>query len=175
MSKLQQLKRDAEREALHRLENAARTLQEFDVVLKEWDRIDRNRERRERYYEVGLPDWAMHQLYGWDEEFLDIIYDNAAEMWQLVEDADIAEMIRDLTLKRRDVFYLGAMRLYTPKQIAFLKGQTDHNIRKMQRQMLAKLRKKLLQCLKERERAGWPLTLRERGFMREFENDRSGG
>ena len=45
------LKRELRAEALRRLEDAARTEADFDVVVKEWDRLDRNRERRERDHE----------------------------------------------------------------------------------------------------------------------------
>jgi len=45
------LKREADREALARLEDAARTLQDFENVTKKWDALDANRERKERYWE----------------------------------------------------------------------------------------------------------------------------
>lgn len=41
------LKRELRAEALRRLEDAARTEADFTVVVKEWDKLDRNRERRE--------------------------------------------------------------------------------------------------------------------------------
>ena len=46
------LKRDLEREALLRLEEAARTSADFQYILSWWDRLDANRERRERYHEI---------------------------------------------------------------------------------------------------------------------------
>ena len=46
------LKRDLQREALARLENAARTTDDFKKVIAWWNRLDSNRERRERYHEV---------------------------------------------------------------------------------------------------------------------------
>ena len=47
------LKRDLHREALARLENAARTTADFQNVVAWWNRLDSNRERRERYHEVS--------------------------------------------------------------------------------------------------------------------------
>ena len=38
-------------EALKRTEESARTLKDFQGVIAEWDRLDRNRERRERDHE----------------------------------------------------------------------------------------------------------------------------
>ena len=49
------LKRELQAEALKRLESSARTEQEFTTVTEWWDRLDRNRERRERSYEIALP------------------------------------------------------------------------------------------------------------------------
>ena len=55
------LKRDAEREALARMEAGARTTADFKDIRREWNRLDDNRERKERYWEVlrveGLLDW----------------------------------------------------------------------------------------------------------------------
>ena len=45
------LKREIQAEAIRRLEEAARTEVDFSVVISEWDRLDRNRERRERDHE----------------------------------------------------------------------------------------------------------------------------
>lgn len=45
------LKREIQAEAIRRLEEAARTEADFSVVISEWDRLDRNRERRERDHE----------------------------------------------------------------------------------------------------------------------------
>ena len=45
------LKRELRVEALCRLEDAARTAEDFAVVVEEWNKLDRNRERRERDHE----------------------------------------------------------------------------------------------------------------------------
>ena len=47
------LKRELRAEALRRLEDAARTAEDFAVVVEEWNKLDRNRERRERDHENG--------------------------------------------------------------------------------------------------------------------------
>ena len=46
------LQRDIEAEALKRLEENAVTEDDFKEVIKEWNRLDSNRERKERYHEV---------------------------------------------------------------------------------------------------------------------------
>ena len=50
--KKKRLKRQIKEEALLRLEEAARTEDDFAAVQYHWDRRDSNRERKERYYEV---------------------------------------------------------------------------------------------------------------------------
>ena len=45
------LKREIRAEALRRLEEAARTESDFLTVVDEWNKLDRNRERRERDHE----------------------------------------------------------------------------------------------------------------------------
>lgn len=47
------LKRELRAEALVRLEDSARTQRAFENVIAWWDRLDANRERRERYYELS--------------------------------------------------------------------------------------------------------------------------
>ena len=44
------LKRELRAEALARLEDAARTQRDFEKVIAWWDKLDANRERRERYH-----------------------------------------------------------------------------------------------------------------------------
>ena len=57
------LKRELEQEALTRLEDSARTEEEFANVVTWWNRFDANRERKERYHEIGRSDvpleWGM--------------------------------------------------------------------------------------------------------------------
>lgn len=47
------LKRELRAEALARLEDAARTQRDFENVIAWWDKLDANRERRERYHELS--------------------------------------------------------------------------------------------------------------------------
>ena len=51
LTSAKRLKRENRAEAVRRLEEAARTEADFSVVIKEWDKLDQNRERRERNYE----------------------------------------------------------------------------------------------------------------------------
>ena len=64
------LKRELEQEALARLESAARTVSEFENVIAWWDRLDANRERRERYHEVSRSGDDLPIDYGASEDGL---------------------------------------------------------------------------------------------------------
>ena len=109
------LKRELRAEALRRLEDAARTAEDFAVVVEEWNKLDRNRERRERDHEnlrgdVPLeyqavpeprivPRWlnnpAVRQLCSGN--FLDILFDCPYEMHQLTANAFLSQMIEELS------------------------------------------------------------------------------
>ena len=52
-SERKKLKREIQAEALARLESAARTVSDFENIIAWWDRLDANRERRERYHELS--------------------------------------------------------------------------------------------------------------------------
>jgi hypothetical protein len=53
---MEKLRRDIVREALIRLEEAARSESDFTEVIEMWDKFDSNRERRERYHERTIHD-----------------------------------------------------------------------------------------------------------------------
>jgi len=53
------LKRQARAEYLRRLENSARTEDEFQEVVAMYDKLDENRERRERYHEIGKSQYKL--------------------------------------------------------------------------------------------------------------------
>ena len=47
------LRREARALALRRIEESARTEDDFQKVIEWWDKLDENRERRERDHEIG--------------------------------------------------------------------------------------------------------------------------
>ena len=60
----EQLVRKIKAAALARMEDAARTEDDFKAVVKQWNHNDRNRERRERYWEIGRPN---EEMLRWDK------------------------------------------------------------------------------------------------------------
>ena len=180
------LKREIRAEALRRLEEAARTESDFLSVVDEWNKLDRNRERRERDHEnlrggvplefQAVPEPRIVPLWMNDPEyrqlcsgfFLDILFDCPYEMHELTTDEFISDMIRDFSEEHKEVLYFLSLRLYSAAKLAVLRGQSDRNIRKLRLTIHKKLQRAFYQHLQEKQEAGGSLTLREQEFFRVF-------
>lgn len=181
------LKRELQAEALTRLEDAARTPADFKKVTDWWDRLDANRERRERYHEVlrsgddlplefGMTKDGMCFPGGMNRalarqirkgDFLDAIFNCPYELHDLVADADLSDILLDLKEDQKELLFLWAVRLYSSSKIAAIRGQSDRNIRKVRAVILKRIHKKLLASLQEKARKGLPLTFEEKAFLAE--------
>lgn len=182
------LKRELEQEALARLESAARTVPEWNNVIAWWDRLDANRERRERYHEVSRSGDDLPIDYGADEnglcfpdtmnsvlerqrqkgDFIDTIFNCPYEIHELVTEAYMSKALYELSDDHKEILYFSAMRMYSSMKIAELRGQSDRNIRKVRNTMLKRIHKKILPYLKEREEKGLSRTMEERAFLAEM-------
>ncbi len=180
------LKRELRAEALRRLEDAARTAEDFAVVVEEWNKLDRNRERRERDHEnlrgdvpleyqavpepKIIPRWlnnpAVRQLSSGN--FLDILFDCPNEMHQLTANTFLSQMIEELSEEHKEILYFLSIRLYSTTQLAQMRGQSDRNIRKVRNTIRKKLQKRLYAHLCQMQDEGKSLTLRERQFLEEY-------
>lgn len=180
------LQRDLRREALTRLEDAARSQQDFEEVIGWWDRLEKNEVRRLSNHEVSRGDipleWgiskdgasfprasnaAMRQAQKGD--FLDLLYNCPYEMHELMDDIDISELILQMKDDHKEILFYQAICLYSCARIALLRGQGDRNIRKIRATMLKSLRKKLRERLAEREKKGLPMTNAQRAFLHKNE------
>ena len=182
------LKRELEQEALARLESAARTVPEWNNVIAWWDRLDANKERRERYHEISRSGDDLPIDYGADEnglcfpdtmnsvmerqrqkgDFIDTIFNCPYEILELVTEAYMSKALFELSDDHKEILYFSAVRMYSSIKIAELRGQSDRNIRKVRNTMLKKIYKKILPYLKEREEKGLPMTMEERAFLAEM-------
>lgn len=178
--------RDTQKEALARLEDSARTEEDFRNVQSWWDRLEANADRRYRYHVIGRSDipleWGASpekvilpepiQFVFWKQitkgEFLDTIFDCPFEMQELVEDIDIAKAISKLKDVHKEVLYYSAIRQYSNQRIACIRNQTDRNILKVKNTILKKLRKKLYVSLCERQRMKLSLSKREKEFLEKY-------
>jgi len=170
------------------MEAGARTAEDFNNVVKQWDHLDENRERKERYHEMGrsqqtlilgytdgqiIPIPFLH--YAWREaikgDFISFIFDTAEDIWQIVEDTDIALQIKALTDKQKVVFFLSTVRYCTPQQIACYQDKTDRAIRKLLTAALDSIRDKLAEIIRKQIKAGAPdMTIAKRQFLEWYEN-----
>ena len=178
------MKREIRAESIRRLEEAARTESDFRVVVDEWNKLDRNRERRERdhenlrgdvpleYQAVSepklIPRWMNNPAYRqlMAGNFLDILFDCPYEMHNLTADAFISRMVEELSEEHKEVLYFLSLRLYSTTRLAAVRGQSDRNIRKLRKTIHKKLQRQMydhLCCKPENS-----LTLRERRFLDEY-------
>ena len=180
------LKREIRAEAVRRLEEAARTEADFSVVIGEWDKLDRNRERRERDYEnlrgdlpldyqaisepKLIPRWMNHPTYRqiMAGNFLDILFDCPYEMHKLTADPFISWMIQNLSDDHKEVLYFLSLRLCSTTQLAAMRGQSDRNIRKVRKTIHKNLQRQMYANLCGKQKQGMRLTLREHQFIEEY-------
>lgn len=179
------LKREIRAESILRLEEAARTADEFKIVIKWWDRLDDNRERKERYHEVGRGDNVpldynavedgIHyprnlNHFIWRQiqkgEFLDAIYNCPYEIHELVTEPYLSNILEDLKIEHKELLYYIAIRQYSSSRIAKLKCQSDRNIRNVKNTILKKARKKICDYLTFNEKHS--LTIEEKLFMMNY-------
>ena len=117
------LKRESRILALKRIEESARTEKEFYEVIDIWNRLDDNRERKERAHEIGRPEsileWNSCELsnasiFNYDKvldaqrqkgEFIDTIYDHPKGMCQLVTNGFLTGIIDELKQSRKELIY----------------------------------------------------------------------
>ena len=181
------LKRELRAQALKRLEDSARTLKDYENLVVWYDRLDANRQRKERYHELYRSGDDVPLDYGAAEDalcfpdtlndvlkrqerkgdFIDTIFYCPYDIHELVTDADMSVILRELNEDHKFLLFLSALRQYSSAKIAAIRGQSDRNIRKLRNTMLKKIRKKLLAALTEKVQAQQPLTLLEKEFLSE--------
>ena len=181
------LKRELRAEALARLEDSARTQREFENVIAWWDRLEANRERRERYHELSrsgddvpldygasanelffpdtLNDVLEKQLRKGD--FIDAIFYCPYDIHELMTEEYMSEILLEMKEDHKELLFLWAVRLFSSTRIAQIRKQSDRNIRKVRNTMLKKIRKKLLEALTKKMKAQQPLSLLEKDFLEE--------
>ena len=182
------LKRDLEREALLRLEEAARTSADFQYILSWWDRLDANRERRERYHEIlrsgdvlpletgSADDGAVfpaavnpvldRQLHRGN--FLDMIFYCPYDVQELVTDDYVYHAVKDLPDDRKQLLFLRAVEYMSTAQIADIRDQSDRNVRKIWTTLKKKLRRSCARELTALKDGGMVLTGAELAFLDEY-------
>ena len=153
------LHREARALALRRIEESARTENDFQKAIEWWDTLDENRERRERDHEIGCStvplEWGADELYLSDRpsydmvlktlllagDFLDLIFDSPETIHELVTDADLSEILKELKPHLKNMLYYLFLRDYSAAEYAESIGQSDRNIRSIRKTALKRIRK----------------------------------
>lgn len=179
------LKRELRAQALKRLEDSARTLRDYENLVAWYDRLDSNRERRERYHELSrsgddvpldygssandlfFPDYLNDVLEKQIRkgDFLDAIFNCPYDIHELVTEEYLCQILCGLDENHKELLFLCAVRLFSSTRIAAIRGQSDRNIRKVRGTMLKKIRKKLLAALMDKHGKQQPMTLLEKDFL----------
>ena len=181
------LRQETEEVAVERTGKAARTEEDFRVVIGEMDRLDKNRRRRERYHEVLRGDVPLEHKKTYDGlifplflsdpkqrllhrgQFLDILFDCPYEMHELTGNTFLSQMVKDLKMDHKELLYYLSLHLYSTTRLAAIRGQSDRNIRKVRDTYTRKLQKKLYRHLIQKRNNGGVLTLREKEFISLYE------
>ena len=177
------LHREARALAIRRIEESARTEADFENVLYWWDKLDANRERKERDHETGrsaVPlEWGAYELYLSDSpsydmilrrlmlagDFLDIIFDHPETVHELVTDADLSKILKELKPHLKNMLYYLFLRDYSTAEYAESSGQTDRNIRGIRETALKKIRRLYGGILTYRKENRLPMTIDEKYFL----------
>lgn len=181
------LKRELREEALRRYEESARTVQDFKNIHATWDKLDANRERRERYHELLrgdvpidyqvdyltatiIPHWRNDPMERQLQRgyFLDYFYDCPYEMYDLTSKEYLRQIIKGLKEEHKEIFYYLFLRLYSPQYVALIRNQTDRNIRKVRDTVLRKIHKKMYTQLTQMQKHGYTPGARELKFLQEW-------
>ncbi len=177
------LHREARALAIQRIEESARTEADFENVLYWWDKLDANRERKERNHETGrstVPlEWGAYELYlsnspSYDMilrrlmlagDFLDIIFDHPETVHELVTDMDLSKILKELKPHLKNMLYYLFLRDYSTLEYAESIRQSDRNIRGIRETALKKIRKLYGSILTYRQENNLPMTLDEKYFL----------
>ena len=161
--------------AISRLEESARTEEEFANVISWWDKLDDNRERRERYHEVGrsevplewhasdyiLPGNANYDMVLWQQILAEPAYNH-----ELVRSQDLCLILKNMKEHQKQLLYYVVVRSYSTLQYAELNGKTDRNVRGVRETAIMQIRKKYKTALETRLfHLPWTLTLDEKYFL----------
>lgn len=173
--------------SVERRTQVARTVAEFDELIKEMDRLDRNRERRERYHEIlqeeyipGGAEFYSGRIFPAELDspenklilrgmFLDLFYNCPYEMHQLTADPFLSRIINELSDLHKETLYLLSLQYLSTAQLAHMRDQSDRNIRKLRDNYTKKLQKQLYGHLLQKKQSGAELSFREKEFLTQYE------
>ena len=189
--KKKQLQRDIKAAALERLEQAAKTPEDFKVIIKRWDNLDENRERKERYWEIcrnnedfplewceaswgtvfpkNLNTITAKQIRNGD--FIDVIFDNPYDIHELVTEDYLCKILKGLKDEHKELLYLLAIKGYSTKEIEKIQGKSDRAVRYMRETVFNKIRKEAYKFLTSEQGKNHDMTLAEKQFVENYKKN----
>ena len=189
--KKKQLQRDIKAAALERLEQAAKTPEDFKKVIKRWDSLDENRERKERYWEISrnnedfplewceaswgtvfpknLNTYNAKQIRKGD--FIDVIFDNPYEIHELVTEEYLSKILKGLSNDHKEILYLLAVKGYSTKEVEKIVGKSDRAVRYNRETFLKNIRKKMYEFLTSEQGKNHDMTLAEKKFVENYKKN----
>ncbi len=162
-----------------------------DIEAAALERLDANRERRERYREICRNNEEYPLEYGesaWGTvfpknlntvlekqirkgEFLDAIFDSPYEIQELVTDGYLYDILKNLKNEHKELLYLTAVKGLSTAKIADLQGKTDRAVRAMRKTVLNKIRRKAYEYLTSQKGRKHDMTLAEKRFVENYKTE----
>lgn len=162
-----------------------------DIEAAALERLDANRERRERYREICRNNEEYPLEYGesaWGTvfpknlntvlekqirkgEFLDAIFDSPYEIQELVTDGYLYDILKNLKNEHKELLYLTAVKGLSTAKIADLQGKTDRAVRAMRKTVLNKIRRKAYEYLTSQNGRKHDMTLAEKRFVENYKTE----
>lgn len=185
------LQRDIKAAAFERLEQAAKTPEDFKAIIKRWDSLDENRERRERYREISRNDVDFPLEWGeaaWGTvfpknlntiiakqirkgDFIDFIFDNPYEIHELVTEEYLCRILRELKDEHKELLSLIAIKGLSTTEIAKLQEKSDRAVRYMRDTVFNKIRRKAYDYLTSEQGKKHDMTLFEKKFVENYKKN----
>jgi len=163
------------RESIERLEDAARTVEEFEEVVVWWDKLDK---RVQEAFEKTV--WSTdNDKFDWNKcaanmnqaDISYLLYQCICQMHNLIEDDDLSRLFDKATDKQKRILYLRIIRGCTPQKIAVCLEMTDRNVRDMEKKMTENIRKGFYIVLKKRQEGKTWLRKHEIDFINNIEQN----
>ncbi|XBX09824.1 hypothetical protein QMP26_18295 [Enterocloster clostridioformis] len=98
-------------------------------------------------------------------DFLDIIFDHPETIHELVTDADLSEILKELKPRLKNMLYYLFVHDYSTTEYAESIGQSDRNIRGIRETALKKIQRLYGGVLTYRKENSLPMTLDEKYFL----------
>ena len=162
-----------------------------DIEAAALERLDANRERRERYREICRNNEEYPLEYGesaWGTvfpknlntvlekqirkgEFLDAIFDSPYEIQELITDGYLYDILKGLKYEHKELLYLTAVKGLSTTKIAEIQGKTDRAVRAMRKTVLNKIRRKAYEYLTSQNGRKHDMTLAEKRFVENYKTE----